>query len=433
MARRVVITGIGCVTPLGSRPDALWDNLVAGRSGVGPLTLFDAGNFPVRIAAEVRGWDVAQLGEHADRWRTAPRQTQFAIGAARQAVAASGLIESQIDPRRLGVYLGCGECFGDFLGFTRLLSQALRDGDLDRARFMREAFRLWRSEEQWEQEPHLPAAHIAGLFDAQGPNLNCIAACASATQAIGEAGEIIRRGDADAMICGGAHSMIHPFGITGLDRLEALSRHNDNPPAAVRPFDRTRDGFVVGEGGAILVLEELERARRRGADIWGELTGYGSAQDAFRITDSHPEGRGAASCMAQALASARMNPEQVDYINAHGTGTVVNDKVETAAIKRVFGAQARRVPISSTKSMIGHLTTAGGAVELAICLLVLRHGAVPPTINYNERDPECDLDYVPNQARQVRCRHILSNSFGFGGQNAALVVSHAGAANRFAA
>jgi 3-oxoacyl-[acyl-carrier-protein] synthase II len=298
---------------------------------------------------------------------------------------------------------------------------------------MREAFRLWRSEEQWEQEPHLPAAHIAGLFDAQGPNLNCIAACASATQAIGEAGEIIRRGDADAMICGGAHSMIHPFGITGLDRLEALSRHNDNPPAAVRPFDRTRDGFVVGEGGAILVLEELERARRRGADIWGELTGYGSAQDAFRITDSHPEGRGAASCMAQALASARLNPEQVDYINAHGTGTVVNDKVETAAVKRVFGTQARRVPISSTKSMIGHLTTAGGAVELAICLLVLRHGAVPPTINYNERDPECDLDYVPNQARQVRCRHILSNSFGFGGQNAALVVSRADAANRFAA
>lgn len=269
----------------------------------------------------------------------------------------------------------------------------------------------------------MPACHLAGMFDAQGPNANCVAACASSSQAIGEATEIIRRGQADVMIAGGAHSMIHPFGLTGFQRLSALSTHNDDPQRAVRPFDRQRDGFVIGEGGAIVILEELDHARRRDAEIWGEITGFGSSQDAFRVTDAHPEGRGAVLAIERALRDAALPLDQIHYINAHGTSTVLNDKVETLAIKRVFGAQAYHVPISSSKSMLGHFTTAGGAVELVVCLLALRTGVIPPTVNYETPDPDCDLDYVPNTARDVACRHVLSNSFGFGGQNAALVVS----------
>ena len=268
----------------------------------------------------------------------------------------------------------------------------------------------------------MPAGHLAGLFNAQGPNLNCLTACAASSQAIGEACEIVRRGEADVMLSGGTHSMIHPFGVTGFNLLTALSTRNDEPTRASRPFDNDRDGFVLGEGAAMVVLEELEHARRRGATIHGELLGYGSTADAYRITDTHPEGRGAAACMRLALADAGLGLTDIDYINAHGTSTSVNDQVETLAIKKVFGERAYRIPVSSTKSMMGHLIAAAGATELIVCLLAIRDGILPPTINYETPDPNCDLDYVPNKAREGRCDRALSNSFGFGGQNISLIV-----------
>jgi 3-oxoacyl-[acyl-carrier-protein] synthase II len=273
-----------------------------------------------------------------------------------------------------------------------------------------------------EQEPNMPAGHLASMFDAQGPNANCLTACAASSQAIGEAVEMIRRGDADVMLSGGTHSMIHPFGVTGFNLLTALSTRNDEPTKASRPFDRDRDGFVLGEGAAMVILEELDRAKARGAKIYGEVLGYGSTADAFRITDTHPEGRGAASCIRMALEDAGLALDQVHYINAHGTSTSVNDKVETLAIKTVFGDQAYKIPVSSTKSMMGHLIAAAGATELIICIKAIEKGILPPTINYDTPDPDCDLDYVPNQAREARCDVALSNSFGFGGQNIALIV-----------
>ena len=269
----------------------------------------------------------------------------------------------------------------------------------------------------------MPAGHLASLFGAQGPNLNCLTACAASSQAIGEAVEIIRRGDADVMLSGGAHSMIHPFGVTGFNLLTALSTRNDEPQRASRPFDRDRDGFVLGEGAGMVVLESLEGAQARGAKIYGEIVGYGSTADAFRITDTHPEGRGAISCMKMALEDAGLGLEDVDYINAHGTSTAVNDRVESLAIKQLFGPQAYKIPISSTKSMMGHLIAAAGATELIICLLAIRDNVVPPTINYENVDPDCDLDYIPNVARPHRCDAALNNSFGFGGQNISLLVS----------
>jgi 3-oxoacyl-[acyl-carrier-protein] synthase II len=277
-----------------------------------------------------------------------------------------------------------------------------------------------------EQEPNMPAGHLASLFNAQGPNVNCLTACAASSQAIGEAVEMIRRGDADVMLSGGTHSMIHPFGVTGFNLLTALSTYNDEPTKASRPFDKERDGFVLGEGSGMLVLEELETAKARGARIHGEVTGFGSTADAFRITDTHPEGRGAASCLKMALADAGLNVDDVDYINAHGTSTDVNDRVETLAIKRVFGERAYQTPVSSTKSMMGHLIAAAGVTELIVCLLAIRDNVLPPTINYETPDPDCDLDYVPNQAREKKCDVAVSNSFGFGGQNITLIVSRYG-------
>jgi 3-oxoacyl-[acyl-carrier-protein] synthase II len=321
------------------------------------------------------------------------------------------------------VYLGCGEAFEDFSQFTESICRTARQGDFQLEAFTDTALRVFDPDAEREYEPHMAACHLAALFDAQGPNANCIAACVSSTQAVGEAARIIRRGDADVMLTGGAHSVIHPFGLTGFQRLEALSTRNDQPEAAVRPFERDRDGFVIGEGAALFVLEELEHARQRHADIWGELTAVGSAQDAYRITDTHPEGRGAATAMQLALAEAGLNVDDIDYINAHGTGTILNDKIETLATKRVFGRQAYRIPISSSKSMHGHFTTASGAIEMAVSLMAIRFGVIPPTINYEHADPECDLDYVPNIAREVPCTHVMSNSIGFGGQNAAVIVS----------
>jgi 3-oxoacyl-[acyl-carrier-protein] synthase II len=267
----------------------------------------------------------------------------------------------------------------------------------------------------------MPAGHLASLFNAQGPNLNCLTACAASSQAIGEAAEIIRRGDADAMLSGGAHSMIHPFGVTGFNLLTALSTRNDDPARASRPFDRDRDGFVLGEGAGMVVLEDLEHARARGAQIYGEILGYGSSADAYRITDIHPEGRGAVTCIKMALRDARLNPEDLGYINAHGTSTSVNDKVETMAIKGALGQAAYKVPVSSIKSMMGHLIAAAGSVEAIACLLAIDRGVLPPTINYETPDPDCDLDYVPNAAREANVRYALSNSFGFGGQNISLI------------
>jgi len=423
MRRRVVVTGLGCVTPLGADVETVWKRLCNGESGVARTTLFDATNFPTQISAEVRDWDLSEVGENLDDWKSQGRHTHFAVGAAKKAVADSGILDSPIDPLRMGVYTGSGEGQQDFNLFTEMMVASL-DGDrFDVARFTRKGLELLDPAVEIEQEPNMPAGHLARLFDAQGPNVNCLTACAASSQAIGEAVEIIRRGEADVMISGGTHSMIHPFGVTGFNLLTALSTRNDEPTKASRPFDRHRDGFVLGEGSGMVVLEELERAKARGAHIHGEIIGFGSTADAFRITDSHPQGRGAISCMRMALEDAAVDPEVIDYINAHGTSTTVNDKMETLAVKRIFGDRAYKVPVSSTKSMMGHLIAAAGATELIICLLAIRDNILPPTTNYETPDPECDLDYVPNTAREAQCTRILTNSFGFGGQNISLVAS----------
>ncbi|HEY5312489.1 MAG TPA: beta-ketoacyl-ACP synthase II [Pirellulales bacterium] len=423
MRRRVVVTGMGCVTPLGTDIATLWRRLQAADSGIGYTTLFDASNFPTKISAEVRDWDVSAVGEDPQKWRHHGRHTRFAIGAATQAVRDAGIADAKLDPTRFGVYLGSGEGQQDFDRFTEMMVAALDGDKLDIARFTKKGLEVLHPTSELEQEPNMPAAHLAGLFNAQGPNANCLTACAASSQAVGEAVEMIRRGDADVMLSGGTHSMIHPFGVTGFNLLTALSTYNDEPAKASRPFDLRRDGFVLGEGAGMLILEELEHARARGAQIHGEVTGYGSTADAFRITDTHPEGRGAASCLRMALHDAGVNIDQIDYINAHGTSTSVNDKVETLAIKNVFGEHAYKVPVSSTKSMMGHLIAAAGATELIVCLLAIRDGVLPPTTNYDTPDPDCDLDYVPNVPRDARCDIALSNSFGFGGQNITLVVS----------
>jgi 3-oxoacyl-[acyl-carrier-protein] synthase II len=421
--RRVVVTGIGCVTPLGLGVEPLWTNLVAGKSAVGLTTVFDASRFPTKISAEVRGWDITDEGQDAARWRFCGRHTKFAAGAALQAMKDAGLPNGlPADPTRLGVYLGSGEGQQDFDSFTRMMAAAIEGEVLDVAKFTKAGLESLHPLAEVEQEPNMPAGHLAGLFDAQGPNLNCLTACAASSQAIGEAAEIVRRGEADVMLSGGTHSMIHPFGVTGFNLLTALSTRNDEPSRASRPFDNERDGFVLGEGAAMVVLEELEHALKRGARIHGELLGYGSTADAYRITDTHPEGRGASSCIRLALADAGLGLHDIDYINAHGTSTSVNDRVETLAIKTVFGEHAYKIPVSSTKSMMGHLIAAAGATELIVCLLAIRDGILPPTINYEHPDPDCDLDYVANKAREGKCARALSNSFGFGGQNISLIV-----------
>ncbi|MEX2171950.1 MAG: beta-ketoacyl-[acyl-carrier-protein] synthase family protein [Pirellulales bacterium] len=420
MRRRVVITGVGCVTPLGTSVPALWENLLAAKSAVGYTTLFDASSFPTKIAAEVRDWSIASEGEDPAEWEKRGRHTRFAAGAAKQAVGDAGILGT-VEPTKFGVYLGAGEGQQDFDSFSRMMVAALASGELDLAEFVRQGLELLDPQLELEQEPNMPAGYLAAMFDAQGPNVNCLTACAASSQAIGEATEMIRRGDTDVMLSGGAHSMIHPFGVTGFNLLTALSERNDEPHRASRPFDLHRDGFVLGEGAAMVVLEEYERARKRGANIYGEIIGYGTTADAFRITDTHPEGRGAITCLNMALRDAGKNPDEIDYINAHGTSTSVNDKVETLAIKAALGDAAYKTPVSSTKSMMGHLIAAAGATELIICLMALRDGKVPPTINYDTPDPECDLDYIPNAARDHQCRTVLSNSFGFGGQNITLI------------
>jgi 3-oxoacyl-[acyl-carrier-protein] synthase II len=402
----------------------MWSALKTGKSGVGYTTIFDASNFRTKISAEIKNWDISQQGEDPEAWKHRGRHTRFAGGAAIQAINSSGVLDSISDPRRFGVYLGSGEGNQDFQAFATMMAESLDDqGNLDLVRFTRKGLDILNPLVELEQEPNIPPGHLAAMFNAQGPNANSLTACAASSQAVGEATEIIRRGEADVMLSGGTHSMIHPFGVTGFNLLTALSENNENPTGASRPFDRLRDGFVLGEGAAMVVLEELERAKRRGAKIWGEIVGYGSTADAYRITDIHPEGRGAIACMKMALADAKLNPEEIGYVNAHGTSTTVNDKVETLACKQVFGVHAPKVPVSSTKSMMGHLIAAAGATELIVSLLAIRDHLLPPTINYENPDPDCDLDYVPNKARESKIRYALNNSFGFGGQNITLIAA----------
>lgn len=423
MRRRVVVTGIGAVTPIGNTVESMWQSLREGKSGIGSITHFDASHFPTKFAAEVKDFDIGRYVDDPKRFEFSGLNIRFAVGAAKQAIDESGLLSSKLDPSRFGVYLGAGEGQQDFERVMGLIAECQKDGQVDLEEFTRKGLTRLHAQTELEQEPNMPAGHLAGLFDAQGPNLNCLTACAASSQAIGEATEIIRRGDADAMLSGGAHSMIHPFGVTGFNLLTALSTHNQNPQGASRPFDKDRDGFVLGEGAGMVVLEELEHAKKRGAHIYGEVVGYGSTADAYRITDIHPDGRGAVACIRMAMRDAGLNPEDIQYINAHGTSTEVNDKVETLAIKHTFGGAAYKTPVSSIKSMMGHLIAAAGSVEAITCLLTIRDGVLPPTINYKTPDPDCDLDYVPNVARNVPVRRALSNSFGFGGQNVSLIFS----------
>lgn len=422
MRRRVVITGVGSINPLGHDVETVWTGLKEGRSGVDYTTIFDASRFPTKISAEVKNWDIADCGEDPELWKYRGRHSRFAAGAARQAVDSSGILDAGIDPTLLGVYLGSGEGSQDFDSFTQMMAAALDGDEFSLARFTKRGMEILNPRVELEQEPNMPAGHLAAMFDAQGPNMNCLTACAASSQAVGEATEIIRRGDADAMISGGTHSMIHPFGVTGFNLLTALSTNNEHPAEASRPFDRLRDGFMLGEGSAMVILEELEHAKQRGAHIYGEILGYGSTADAYRITDIHPEGRGAIGCMRMAIEDAGLSAADVDYVNAHGTSTTVNDKVESKSCKEVFGDRALQTPVSSTKSMMGHLIAAAGVTELIVCLMAIRDNVLPPTINYENPDPDCDLDYIPNEAREAKCDIALNNSFGFGGQNITLVV-----------
>ncbi len=426
MRKRVVVTGMGVVTPLGNDVETLFAANVEGRSGVAPITIFNASRFPTQFAAQVRNFDIGGYVGEGERWANCGANTRFAAAAAQQALADAGLIDNnKIDRTRIGIYLGSGEGIQDFHHLISLVAKSYlpEQGSVDGAVFAKGGLEQFHPAREYEQEPHTTTAHLAAHFDLEGPNYNCLTACAASSQAIGEAAELIRFGDADVILSGGAHSMIHPFGLTGFNKLTALSTRNESPTKASRPFELNRDGFVLGEGAGMLVLEELEHAKGRGATIYGEITGYATTADAFRMTDSHPEGRGAIACLELALKSGSFTPEDIGYINAHGTSTQVNDRVETLAIKKVFGETAYKVPISSSKSMLGHLIAAAGAVELIITIMALRRGVLPPTINYDEPDPELDLDYIPNVAREKRVRHAVSNSFGFGGQNATVVVS----------
>jgi 3-oxoacyl-[acyl-carrier-protein] synthase II len=419
---------MGAVTPLGHGVEEMFRAAAEGRSGVGPIDRFNARRFPTTFAAEVKGFDLGRWVKDPARFADCGVNTWFALAAARQALEDAGLLEEQhpaVDRTRFGIYFGSGEGIQDFHTLLSLIGQNYRreSRDVDTASFARGGLTHFHPGRESEQELHTTPAHVAAEFALDGPNFNCLTACAASSQAVGEATYLIRHGDADLMLSGGSHSMIHPFGVTGFNLLTALSASKEDPTKASRPFDLRRDGFVLGEGAGMLVLEELEHAKRRGATIYAEVTGYGTTADAFRVTDSHPDGRGAIACIQGALRDSGLAPADVGYINAHGTSTQVNDKVESLAIKKVFGEGAYQVPVSSSKSMLGHLIAAAGAVELIISVMALRTGILPPTINYEVPDPECDLDYIPNAAREKRARHALSNSFGFGGQNISLIVS----------
>lgn len=424
--RRVVFTGLGAVTPLGNDAKTTWSRVTEGASGIGKITHFDASGFPSQIAGEVRGLDFSPWVKKNPRLANAMSNTRYALAACDEAVADSGLAWDALDPRRVGIYYAAGDSGAPIPGLSRAFHKSFSNpngsGAFDIDKFMRERISTADGMAEYEQQPSSTLRHLVEHFRVGGPAQNCLTACAASAQAIGEAAELIRDGEADIMISGGSHSMIHPFGIAGFCLLTTLSTSNETPQEASRPFDATRNGFVLSEGAGSVVLEEYEAARARGARIYGELLGYGSTADAYRLTDSHPEGVGAAKAMTRALEDARLHPADIDYVNAHGTSTKVNDMVETLALKKVFGGHAKSLWVSSTKSMTGHLIAAAGVVEVQFCVLSLKDGIAPPTINYKHKDAECDLDYIPNQARRKKMKTTMSNSFGFGGQNIVLVV-----------
>jgi 3-oxoacyl-[acyl-carrier-protein] synthase II len=409
--RRVVVTGLGTVNPLASDVAGFWDAALAGRSGIGPITLFDASPLRVRIAGEVSGFDPE---DSMDRRlaRRIDRYDQLFLAAAGQALGDAGISYEEDEPAafRAGVVVGSG------IGGIKTIQDnvdVMRQRGYDRV-----------SPYAITQIISNMAAGLASIeFHLYGPNTCTVTACAASANAIGDAAEIIRRGDADVMLAGGAEAPITEFAMSGFSQARALSTRNEEPERASRPFDAARDGFVMAEGAAVLVLEDRDHALARGAAIYAEVTGYGMSADGYHITLPRPGGEGAARAMANALTNAGLQPGDIGYVNAHGTSTEANDATETAAIKAVFGDHAFGMPVSSTKSMTGHLLGGAGALESLVCILAIRDGVVPPTINYETPDPVCDLDYVPNEARRVPVRHAMTNSFGFGGHNVALVFS----------
>jgi len=407
LSRRVVVTGVGLLCPVGNGTEQAWQALKEGRGGIGPITRFDAAQFACRIAGEVRGFDPTRFIEKKEVRRMA-RFMQFAIAASEYALAGAGLKVTPDIGERVGVYIGSG--IGGFEVIEREHRNLLEKGPGRISPFFIPATII-----------NLASGHVSMRTGAKGPNSATSTACTTSTHAVGDSFKIIQRGDAEVMICGGAEASITPMGIGGFAAMRALSTRNDDPARASRPWDAQRDGFVVGEGSGILILEELEFARQRGAPILAEIAGYGMSADAFHITAPSDDGDGAMRVMRIALKDAGVAPEEVDYINAHGTSTDVGDRIETVAVKRCFGEHAREVAVSSTKSMTGHLLGGAGGLEAGITVLAIRDQIAPPTINYEFPDPECDLDYVPNQARPMAIRCALSNSFGFGGTNGCLL------------
>lgn len=422
--RRVVITGLGTVNPLGLSVQETWTNLIAGKSGIGPITHFDASEFSSRIAGEVRNFNFERWQHKDPALDYAGRGTYFALKAAEEAFKDSRLRVFNINPERFGIYFGAGDHGDNFPLFSETMVSSLGSNGqvIDKEKYLHESFHKLNALQELECQPFMTVTHLARYFDIRGPVSNCLTACAASSQAIGEAAEWIREGTADLMMTGGAHSMIYPLSIAGFSLLTALSTNNADPQTASRPFDKKRDGFVIAEGAGVIILEELEHALKRRANIYGEIVGYGSTADAYRLTDMDPEGRSAVYAVETALKKGGLKPSDVDYVNAHGTSTEVNDAAETQVLKKVFGEEAKKVPVSSIKSMLGHMIAAAGVVEVIACVLAMRDSVIPPTINYKNPDPVCDLDYVPNQARDRRVDCAISNSFGFGGQNICLAL-----------
>ncbi len=423
MKRRVVVTGMGVLAPNGNDTESFWSALCAGRSGVRKVESFDPGGFPVQVAAEIRDFNPRDFVPNRKSLKIMGSNIRFGVAASQMAMQHAGLKETPPDPERFGVVMGSGIVPTDVEEIGEAVMRSLDDaGEFDLHKFgevgKNYLFPLWLL----KHLPNMVAAHISIIHNAQGPNNTIVTACSAATQAMGEAARIVERGDADVIVTGGADSRIDPLSFVSYSLLGAVSIADRAPAAISRPFDRGRDGFVLGEGAACLVLESEEHAKARGATIHGEVIGYGSSFDAFAVTKPEPEGRGAFQAMEAALRDANVAPQEIDYISAHGTSTLLNDKMETVAVKRLFGEHAAKTPMSSIKSMIGHLIGAAGALEAVVGLLAIRDNVVPPTINLDDPDPELDLDYVPNTAREVDVKTVISNSFGFGGQNASIVL-----------